>query len=261
VDGSPGRPDRRPTPSRVGQRRRPNAARRGGDRAEMDRPVLVDLAGEARSKRDLQAELVYAAEDQRRVRTDPTITAHDLAAARQRAHATQEVLQEATEHLRASRAGYDAYQRWDMSTGTTRAHGQRAHRELVRRNPGVNAKPGLAQQPTSWVAYPVGVSRPVSGDQGAGLGLSPRGRSTAYPPDPPPHPSDPSWAQASLSPLSVGHCHRSDGLLSKFFGAGTVSRCWQFDAVVPAGPIAGRAKPRLQDIGLEGAPNAVTGGR
>ena len=65
-----------------------------GDRAEMDRPALVDLAGAAQSERDLQAELVYATEDQWRARTDPTITADDLVAARQRVHTTQEVLQD-----------------------------------------------------------------------------------------------------------------------------------------------------------------------
>ena len=124
-----------------------------GDRAEMDRPALVDLAGAAQSERDLQAELVYATEDQWRARTDPTITADDLAAARQRVHTTQEVLQEAKEHLRASEAGYHAYQQWETRTGTTRADAQAARRELVRRNPPTNAEPSLAQQPTSWVAY------------------------------------------------------------------------------------------------------------
>jgi hypothetical protein len=39
-----------------------------GDRAEMDRPTVVDLAGAAQSERDLQAELVYATEDQWRAR-------------------------------------------------------------------------------------------------------------------------------------------------------------------------------------------------
>ena len=94
-----------------------------GDRAEMDRPALVDLAGAAQSERDLQAELVYATEDQWRARTDPTITPEDVAAARQRVHTTQEVLQEAKEHLRASEAGYQAYQQWETRTGTTRADG------------------------------------------------------------------------------------------------------------------------------------------
>ena len=124
-----------------------------GDRAEMDRPVLVDLAGAARSERDLQSELVYATEDQWRARADPTITAEDVAAARQRVHTTHDVLQEAREHLRASEAGHQAYQQWEMGTGTTRADAEAARRELVRRNPPVNSEPGLAPQPTSSTAY------------------------------------------------------------------------------------------------------------
>ena len=71
----------------------------------MDRPALVDLAGAAQSERDVQAGLVYATEDQWRARTDPTITPEDVAAAGQRVHTTEEVLQEAKEHLRASEAG------------------------------------------------------------------------------------------------------------------------------------------------------------
>jgi hypothetical protein len=76
-----------------------------------------------------------------------------MAAARQRFHATQEVLREAKANLRSAEAGYDAYREWDTRTATTRADAQAARRELVRRTPAANAQSGLALQPTSWVAY------------------------------------------------------------------------------------------------------------
>jgi hypothetical protein len=126
---------------------------RAGDLAEKDRPALVDLASAAQSERHLQAELVYASEDQWRARTNPSTSPEELAAARQRLDATQEVLREARENLRAAEAGHNAYREWDTRTATTTADAQAARRELVRRTPAANAQSGLAQQPTSWVAY------------------------------------------------------------------------------------------------------------
>jgi hypothetical protein len=124
-----------------------------GDRAEKDRPALVDLASAAQSERHLQAELVYAIEDQWRARTDPSTTREQMTAAQQRLHATEEVAEEAKEHLRAAEAVHHAYREWDTRTATTRADAQAARRELARRNLPVNAESSLAQQPTSWVAY------------------------------------------------------------------------------------------------------------
>ena len=124
-----------------------------GDRAEMARPAPVDLARAAQSERHLQAELVYATEDQWRARTDPSSRPEQMAAARQRLDATEEVLREAKENLRAAEAGHQAYQQWDSRTATARADAQAARRELAWRNAPVNAESSLAQQPTSWVAY------------------------------------------------------------------------------------------------------------
>ena len=125
----------------------------GGDQPERDRPPLVDLAGAAQRDRDLQAELVYATEDHRRARNDPSTTPEQMAAAQQRVHATQEVLQDAKENLRASEVGYQAYREWDDRTATTRADAEAAGRELVRRTPLGHAHSDIAQQPTTWVAY------------------------------------------------------------------------------------------------------------
>jgi hypothetical protein len=114
---------------------------------------LVDLASAAQSEQHLHAELVYVTEDQWRARRDPSTTPDHIAAARQRLHATQEVLREAKENLRSAEAGYQAYQQWDSRTATTRADAQAARRELARRNLQVDAESSLAPQPTSWVAY------------------------------------------------------------------------------------------------------------
>jgi chromosome segregation ATPase len=81
------------------------------------------------------------------------LTPEQRSVAQRRVKTTEEVLQRAKQSLQAAEAGYYAYQQWDSRTATTRADAETARRELARRNPPDDAESGLAQQPTSWVAY------------------------------------------------------------------------------------------------------------
>ena len=144
-----------------------------GDRAEMDRPALVDLAGAAQSERDLQAELVYATEDQWRARTDPTITPEDSG----RRPATSPHHPRGPPGSQRTPAGRRSRLPGLPTMGDP-------HRDHQGGRPSGPPRTGPAK-PTSQRrvqpgpaahqlgGLPVGASRPISGHQGAGAGLGP----------------------------------------------------------------------------------------